>query len=44
MPVKKNLNLLRKQIDFLDSEFIIVLHVQDRDFFSYPVSEIMEKK
>ncbi len=24
MPVKKNINLLRKQIDFLDSEFIIV--------------------
>ena len=23
MPVKKNINLLRKQIDFLDSEFII---------------------
>jgi len=27
MPVKKNINLLRKQIDFLDSEFIMVLHV-----------------
>ena len=43
MPVKKNINLLRKQIDFLDSEFIMVCMYRI-EIFSYPVSEIMEKK
>lgn len=33
MSVKRNLNLLRKQIDFLDSEFIIVFDAWDREFF-----------